>query len=134
MYRYFRNFKRVKGSEHGRGANEFNDIQEYEGENCYIPSGNGCFLKCINYIFEKDFSTEYFEFIQSYKRRTNVMTRCGIPKVCKRYKLDIGIYDLNSKRILTRNVKQKKTNVYIFIKFIIVLFGRKTEKILYLML
>ena len=58
IYRYFRNFKRINRSEHGRGANEFNNIQEYEGENCYIPSGNGCFLKCNNYIFEKDFSTE----------------------------------------------------------------------------
>ena len=72
IYRDFRNFKRVMRSEYGRGANEFNNILEYEGENCYIPSRNGCFLKCINYIFEKEVSTEYFEFIQSYKRRTNV--------------------------------------------------------------
>ena len=83
IYRYFRKFKRVTRSEHGREANEFNNILEYEGENCFIPSGNGCFLKCINYIFKKDFSTEYFEFIQSYKRRTNVMTRCRIPEFCK---------------------------------------------------
>ena len=64
IYSYFRNFKRVTRSEQGRGANEFINILEYEGENCYIPSGNGCFLKCIN-IFKKDFSTEFFEFIQS---------------------------------------------------------------------
>ena len=48
IYRYFKNFKRVNRSEHGRRANEFNNILEYEGNNCYIPSGNGCFLKCIN--------------------------------------------------------------------------------------
>ena len=53
IYRYFRNFKRVNRSEHGRGANEFNNILEYEGDNCYIPSGKGCFLKCINFIFNK---------------------------------------------------------------------------------
>ena len=51
IYRFFRNFKRVNRSEHGRGANEFISILEYEGENCYILSGNGCFLKCRNYIF-----------------------------------------------------------------------------------
>ena len=45
IYRYFKNFKRVNRSDHGKGANEFNNTQEYEGENCYIPSGNGCFLK-----------------------------------------------------------------------------------------
>ena len=42
--RYFRNFKRVNRSEHGRGAIEFNNIQEYKRINCYIPSGNACFL------------------------------------------------------------------------------------------
>ena len=101
------------------------------GENCYIPSGNGLFLKCINFIFEKDFSMEYSEIIKSYKRRPNVMTRCRIPKFCFRYELDIGIYDLNSKTILPRTVKQK-IYVYTFIKIFIVLFGRKAGKILFL--
>ena len=113
IYRYFRNYKRIKRSKHGRGANEFNNIQEYEGGNCYIPSGNGCFLKCINYIFKRDFNTEYFEFIKSYKRRTNVMSRCRIPEFCNRYKIDIGIYDLNSKRVLPWTVKQKNICVHI---------------------
>ena len=113
IYRYFRNFKRVNRSDLGRGANEFNNIEEYEGKNCYIPSGNGCFLKCINYFFDKDFSIEYFEFIKSYKRRPNVMARCRIPEFCKRYKIDIGIYDVNSKRILPWTVKQKNICVYI---------------------
>ena len=113
IYRYFRNFKRVNRSEHGRGADEFDDIEEYKGDRCYIPSGNGCFLKCINYIFDKDFSTEYFEFIKSNKRRPNVMSRCRIPEFCKRHKIDIGIYDLNSKRILPWTVKQKNICVHI---------------------
>ena len=47
-YRYFRIFKRVTRSTHGRGANEINSIQEYRGRNCDTPSGNGCFLKCNN--------------------------------------------------------------------------------------
>ena len=84
IYRYFRNLKRVNRSDHGGGANEFNNVEEYEGENCYIPSGNGCFLKCIIYIFDKDFSIQHFEFIKSYKRRPNVMARCRIPEFCKR--------------------------------------------------
>ena len=113
IYRYFRNFKRVNRSEYGRGADEFNNILEYEGKNCYIPSGNGCFLKCVIYIFDKDFSIEYFEFIKSYKRRPNVMARCRIPEFCKRYKIDIGFCDLNSKRILPWTVKQKNICVHI---------------------
>ena len=113
IYRYFKNYKKVNRSKHGRGANEFNDIQEYEGERRYIPSGNGCFLKCINYVFKKDFSKEYFEFIKSYKRRSNVMARCRFPEFCKRYKIDIGIYYLKTKRILSQTVKQKNICVYI---------------------
>ena len=45
IYRFFKNFKRVNRSDHGRGANEFINIEEYEGDRCYIPSGNRCFLK-----------------------------------------------------------------------------------------
>ena len=113
IYRYFKSYKKVNRSNHGRGVDEFNNFLEYQGNNCYIPSGNGCFFKCINYIFKKDFSKEFFEFIKSYKRRPNVMNRCRIPDFCKRYKIDIGIYDLNSKRILPWSVKQKNICVYI---------------------
>ena len=127
IYRYFRNFKRVTRSEHGRRANEFNYILEYEGENGYIPSEKGCFLKCIHYIFKKDFSTEYFEFIQSYKRRTNVMTRCRIPEFCKRYKIDIGIYNLNSERILPWTVKQKNICVHIHNNHYCVIWKKKRK-------
>ena len=40
------------------------------------------------------------------------MTRCRIPEFCERYKIDIGIYDLNNGRILSRTVKQKNICVY----------------------
>ena len=65
IYRYFRNFKRVNRSEHGKGANKFKNFLENEGGNCLITSGNGCSLKCINSFFKKDDSMEYFAFIQS---------------------------------------------------------------------
>ena len=66
---FFRIFKRVNRAEHGRGANEFNNTLECEVENWYIPSGNGCFLKCVNYIFKTDFSTENFESYQHIKEK-----------------------------------------------------------------
>ena len=105
IYRYFRNFKRVNSSAHERGANEYNNILEYVGENCYIPNGNGCFLKCITYFAKKDVSMEYLEFIQSYERKTNVMTRGRKPEFCKRYKIDIVIYDPKGKRLLPWSFK-----------------------------
>ena len=108
IYRYFRNFKRVNRSEHGSVVNELNKNLEYQGESCYKPSENACLLKCIDFIFQKDFGIKYFEFIQSYKRRTNVTTGCRFPDFCERYKIDIGIYDFKSKRILSRSVKQRE--------------------------
>ena len=58
--------------------------------------------------FKKKFTEEFMEFIQSNKRRTNVMTRCRIPEFCVRHKTDIGIYDGKSKKIIPRTVKEKK--------------------------
>ena len=81
---YFRSFKRVNRSEHERSPNEFIGFLEYKGENCFIPSRYACFLKCNIYIFKRGFGVEYLEFIQSYKRRTNVMTPCRIPEGCQR--------------------------------------------------
>ena len=56
---------------------------------------------------------EFFEFLQTYKRRTNVMTRCRIPEFCERYKVDKGVFAPRIKRILPRTVKQKGICVHI---------------------
>ena len=85
---------------------------EHEGIDCHIPKGSGIFLKCTNYNFKNHVSMESFEFIQSYKKRTNFMSRCRMPELCERYKTDIGIYDPKSKRILLRNVKHRDICVH----------------------
>ena len=41
------------------------------------------------------------------------MSRCRVPEFCKRYEIDIGIYDLNNQRIVPRTVKQKNICVHI---------------------
>ena len=64
LYLNFRIFQLVTKSEHGGGANELKIILENEGINCYNPSEDGCFLKCINYFFNKEFCMKYFEFKQ----------------------------------------------------------------------
>ena len=84
IYWCFRKFKPVTRAEHGRGANEENNFLEYGVENCYIPGRKGCFLKCFNNIFKKDCIKENFEFIQSYKRRSNAKTRCILPEISVR--------------------------------------------------
>ena len=56
---------------------------------------------------------EFFELIQSHKKRTSGMARCGIPEFCERYKVDIGICDPKSERIYPRTVKQRDKCVHI---------------------
>ena len=45
IYTYFRIFKQVNRSEHGRGVNEFYKFLEVEGENCCLPSEKDFFLE-----------------------------------------------------------------------------------------
>ena len=72
---------------------------------------------------------EYIEFLSSDKRRSNVMTRCTTPEIWERFKIDIGIYDLKSKRNHPRSVKQREICLY-FQKTITVLSGKKREILL----
>ena len=41
------------------------------------------------------------------------MTCCRIPEFCERYKIDIGIYNFKSIRILPRTVKERNICLYI---------------------
>ena len=63
---------------------DFNEILETRGVNCYIPSRNGCFLRGNKYIFKNVSTKEDFQFIQSCKTRTTVMTRYRLPEVGER--------------------------------------------------
>ena len=51
-------FKPIKRSNYGKGSNHLFDIEEYVGTKCYIPTGKNCFVKCINYITEKDYTQQ----------------------------------------------------------------------------
>ena len=46
-------FKVVKRSAYGRGTNYMQEIVEYRGQNCYIPTSGMCFIKCGNYFTKK---------------------------------------------------------------------------------
>ena len=48
-------FKNVKRSAYGKGGtNYMQEIVEYHGQNCYIPTSRMCFIKCINYFTKKN--------------------------------------------------------------------------------
>ena len=67
-------FNGVNGSQYGRGTNFRQDVVEYIGNNCYIPTSGNCFIRCINYFTKKDYTEEVRDFIRNEKYRSGVMT------------------------------------------------------------
>ena len=98
-------FKKVNRSQYGRGTDFKQDIVEYIGNNCYIPTSGNCFIKCINYFTKKDYTEEFLTFIRTEQRRSNVMTAARIQPFCKKHNINIGCYD--GFRVCPRNITQR---------------------------
>ena len=105
-------FKVVKRSAYGRGTNYMQEIVEYHGQNCYIPTSGMCFIKCINYFTKKDYTQEFLTFIRSEQRRSNVMTSARVGSFCRKYNINIGCFD--GTRINPRNLTQRDTSLFIY--------------------
>ena len=67
-------FKKVNRSQYAGGTVFKQDIVEYIGNNCCIPTSINCFIKCINHFTKKDYTKELSTFIRTEERRSNVMT------------------------------------------------------------
>ena len=85
-------FKVVKRSAYGKGTNHMQEIVEYHGQNCYIPTSGMCFIKCINRFTKKDYTEEFLTFIRSEQRRSNVMTSARVGSFCRKYNINIGCF------------------------------------------
>ena len=81
-------------------------IQEFFGTNCYIPTGNNCFVKCINYLTGNDYTQQYLYFNGECDRRKNVMTLARIQPFVKQYGIEKGYF--NGKEVVPRSVKERK--------------------------
>ena len=76
-------FKVVRRSAFGKGTTYMQEIVEYLGQNCYIPTSGMCFIKCINYFTKKDYTEDFLTFIRSEQRRSNVMTSARVGSFCR---------------------------------------------------
>ena len=100
-------FKKVNRSQYGRGTDFKQDIVEYIGNNCYIPTSGNCFIKCINYFTKKDYTEEFLTFIRTEQRRSNVMTSARVQPFCRKHNINIGCYD--GFRVCPRKITQRNT-------------------------
>ena len=111
-------FKKVNRSQYGRGTDFKQDIVEYIGNNCYIPTIGNCFIKCIKYFTRKDYTEEFLIFIPTEQRRSNVMTSARVQPFCRKHKINIGSYDgfrVCPRKITQRNIALKIHNNHFFL-------------------
>ena len=106
-------FKVVKRSAYGKGTNCMQEIVEYYGQNCYIPTSGMCFIKCINHFTKKDYTEEFLTFIRSEQRRSNVMTSARVGSFYRKHNNNIGCFD--GTRRNPRNTTQRITPLKIHI-------------------
>ena len=102
-----RELKKVKRSQYGRGIDFKQDIVEYIGKNCYIPTSGNCFIKCINYFTKKDYTEQFLTFIRTEQRKSNVMTSARVQPFCRKNNINIGCYD--GFRVCPRNITHRNT-------------------------
>ena len=100
-------FKVVKRSTYGKSNNYMQEIVEYHGQNCYIPTSGMCFIKCLNHFDKKGYTEEFLTFIRTEQGRSNVMTSARIQPFCRKYNINIGYF--NGTMINPRNLTQRKT-------------------------
>ena len=105
-------FKFVKRSDNGKGTDHIQEIVEYLGKNCFIPTSGMYFIKCINHSTKKDYTEEFLTFIRSEQTRSNVMTSARIQPFCRKYNINIGRFD--GTRINPRNLTQRNTSLFIY--------------------
>ena len=113
LIRYTKTFNKIKRSNYGTGCDSFKKIVEYRGNLCYIPEENECFKKCLEFIYKKDFTQQYREFIKESQRNKNIMTSAKIQPFCKKHNINLGVYNPKQQEILPRSVTERKICLFI---------------------
>ena len=80
-------FNKVNRSQYASGTAFEQDIDQYIGNNCYIPTSGNCFIKCIIYFTKKGYTQEFSTFIRTEQRRSKVMTSARIQPSCRKFNI-----------------------------------------------
>ena len=105
-------FKKVNRSQYGNGCSFDKIIEEYIGNNCFIPTKGYCFIKCINFLTGQDYKEQYLDFIRSEQRRSNIMTMARIQPCLRKLGIDLGYY--NGERVFPRTVTNRDSALYLY--------------------
>ena len=64
-------------------------------------------------IKKKDFSQQYRDFIKESQGNKNIKTSAKIQPFCKKYNLNLGVYNIKQQEILPRSVTERGACLYI---------------------
>ena len=101
-------FNQIKRSNYGRRCEAINNILEHKRTLCYIPTCNACFRKCLEFFYKREFSNEYKEFILISDRCKNIMTSAKIQLFCRKYNINLGVYNKKQRSILPKTITGKR--------------------------
>ena len=104
-------FKKLNRSQYGKSAIYMQEIVEYHGQNCYIPTSGNCFIKCNKFLTARDYTGVFLTFIRTEQRRSSVLTSGRIQSFCRNYNLNTGCFD--GTRINRRNITHRNTTLKI---------------------
>ena len=106
MKKYTTVFNQIKRSNYGKRCDAFKSFLEYEGELCYIPTGNACFGRCLEHIYTKYFLNEYKEVFLSSDRRKNIISSATIQPFCREKNPNLCIYNHKNQSILPKTITE----------------------------
>ncbi|ESO93894.1 hypothetical protein LOTGIDRAFT_153367 [Lottia gigantea] len=101
------NFQEIKRSRVGRGGTDLlKKINEYEDENCYIPTDGHFFIKCVNRVLNKDLTCKFQEYINGFSKanRKGVMTCARMNEFNKKFNTSFQIYNPKNRHFHPRDV------------------------------
>ena len=116
---------KVSRSKYGKEVGFEHEVNEFEKENCYIPTKGYCFIKCISCITGLDYMQTHLELIRNEKGRSNGKTPASIQPYIKHLGIVLGSY--NATEIWPRDIREKNKVLYLYNNHFCPL--RKSERI-----
>ena len=104
-------FNKINRSQYGNGCTFDKIIEEYQGNNCFIPTKGYCFVKCINFLTGQDYKEQNLDFIRKEKRRSNIMTKARIQPFCRANNINIGYFDRDG--VYPRSITNRDSALYL---------------------
>ena len=104
-------FNKVNRRQYGNGCDFKQEIIEYRGNNCFIPTKRYCFIKCVNFSTGEDYKQQHLNFIRNEKRQSNIMTKARIQPFCRANNIILGYYDGDG--VFPRSVTNRDSASYL---------------------